>query len=1112
MDEIRYFAKIVIGLLAVWLIGLFGNNACLLGQRTVANFDQIKQVTESGASPIKASLSCLSDSPVNLLTGAATFDIPIYTINTGGYSLPISLHYETSGFKVSDIASEIGMGWSLNAGGCITRTIKGFLDETDSVGYCNYSESYRESVMGLTEIDHLGDELENEWEESLFATLLYITDNLVDAEPDIYSFSFAGYSGNFIFDHQGGIHLIPEQNFDIERTDFGFIITVDNGDRYYFGESNAKEIVKSTINTPFCMKVNDFETFYSDGRQFEYRYRYRYNDLWTDWDRNYATVWYMTKVEPNGCGDVIVFDYDIDDQRVYLGSDESYMYGQHFKDDGITSTELVGEWDWVLYRINRFKFADVPRLRRISWNNGTIDFIPSTEYREDLNYKEDSNPRTYGGHSIEQIRISSAVGNGNQQNSYIVDLKHSYFTDINVTYPFPNGIPIEWRSYYKRLRLDGIQINATDDSPVQNYTFAYNQINSTNCRSRNTCEVDRWGYLKPRNGATSFQIANKAIKPTIYYYENGKDNPLYNTVYSVWRRYEEAPTQILNGYSDMEPELAGSKEFTLRDVTLPTGGIVTFNYELNDFHFDNQDIKGPGVRVKSVHYGIQSSSGNSYDKEYNYKIAGHSAGKVSRIPNIGIQNPTPKIAGFQNLSKDQLTSRQVSTVSDMRGTSESIVQYERITESVSNSNASLGKTVYYNHLTMTAEDESLNVGDEVFVAKTQCKRSSLYQAPDVPSLHNPIFAITHEDSSPDFTYPITSWYNGLLTKKELFNSSNQLVESYEYKYQLKPSDDAIFYIQSKFFGKYATLWEIYDYNNSQNYQMSVHQYDILWGVNYYKTGVRQLDTIIHKTYDQDNVDLVNTTTKVFNYNDFNYVRSEATELSDGSISQTTYSYPFDFNTTYPETQVFRTMLQSNMLSQTVEQYSSIDGRVTDGQFYSYAAIGERPYLKPVKTFSLRTDAPLSDFTPSSILAPDIDSRYELTNEIKYDSGSGDIIEIWDENDGRTVIVWGFNYGVVLAKVKNANAVDVENALPCSLSELQTKMDDNELISIFQTLRSALPQSMVTSFTYDPFLKLTSITDASGKTSRFEYDSALRLKLTRDVQNNIIQKYDYHYKQ
>lgn len=1106
MDEIRYFAKIVIGLVAVWLIVLLSGNACLFGQRTVANFDQIKQVTESGASPIKASLSCSLDSPVNLLTGAASFDIPIYTINTGGYSLPISLHYETSGFKVSDMASEIGMGWSLNAGGCITRTIKGFLDETNDVGYCaqgHVADSIREYVLGLTYTDYLGDSLENDWETSLFATLLEITDNLIDAEPDIYSFSFAGYSGNFIFDHQGGIHLIPEQNFDIERTEFGFIITVDNGDRYYFGESNAKESISKMKNVPLCMKVSEFErNIYLEN--LRYRHLYSTNILYDDWDKNYADAWFLTKIEPKGTNRSINLSYDCDEIKVYIGTDETYMYGQGYNQ--IRQTSPSGEWDWVLYRINRFKFANVPRLRRISWDNGTIDFIPSTEYREDLNYEENPNPRTYGGHSIEQIRISSAVDEGNLQN-YSIDLKHSYFKDHHAVEP----ALIEWKSYFKRLRLDGIQFNGIEECPIQNYSFTYNQVSSMHCRSRNTCEADRWGYLKPRgDDPTSF--IKMAIKPTIYYYENGKDNPLYNTVYSVWRRYGEPPTQILNGYSDMEPELAGSKEFTLRDVTLPTGGIITFNYELNDFHFDNQDIKGPGVRVKSVHYGIQSSSGNSYDKEYNYKIAGHSAGKVSRIPNIGIQNPTPKIAGFQNLSKDQLTSRQVSTVSDMRGTSESIVQYERITESVSNSNASLGKTVYYNHLTMTAEDESLNVGDEVFVAKTQCKRSSLYQAPDVPSLHNPIFAITHEDSSPDFTYPITSWYNGFLTKKELFNSSNQLVESYEYKYQLKPSDDAIFYIQSKFFGKYATLWEIYDYNNSQNYQMSVHQYDILWGVNYYKTGVRQLDTIIHKTYDQDNVDLVNTTTKVFNYNDFNYVRSEATELSDGSISQTTYSYPFDFNTTYPETQVFRTMLQSNMLSQTVEQYSSIDGRVTDGQFYSYAAIGERPYLKPVKTFSLRTDAPLSDFTPSSILAPDIDSRYELTNEIKYDSGSGDIIEIWDENDGRTVIVWGFNYGVVLAKVKNANAVDVENALPCSLSELQTKMDDNELISIFQTLRSALPQSMVTSFTYDPFLKLTSITDASGKTSRFEYDSALRLKLTRDVQNNIIQKYDYHYKQ
>ena len=53
----------------------------------------------------------------------------------------------------------------------------------------------------------------------------------------------------------------------------------------------------------------------------------------------------------------------------------------------------------------------------------------------------------------------------------------------------------------------------------------------------------------------------------------------------------------------MIPDLIGSKEFTLKEVELPTGGIAQFEYELNDFFFDDQNISGPGVRVKAVHYG-----------------------------------------------------------------------------------------------------------------------------------------------------------------------------------------------------------------------------------------------------------------------------------------------------------------------------------------------------------------------------------------------------------------------------------------------------------------------------------------------------------------------------
>src|SRR5579859_4591507 len=77
------------------------------------------------ASPTAASLGKYGDIPVSYNTGVPNISIPIYTVQSGGLKLPIGLSYHASGLKVQENASWVGAGWSLNAGGVITRTVVG---------------------------------------------------------------------------------------------------------------------------------------------------------------------------------------------------------------------------------------------------------------------------------------------------------------------------------------------------------------------------------------------------------------------------------------------------------------------------------------------------------------------------------------------------------------------------------------------------------------------------------------------------------------------------------------------------------------------------------------------------------------------------------------------------------------------------------------------------------------------------------------------------------------------------------------------------------------------------------------------------------------------------
>ena len=57
----------------------------------------------------------------------------------------------------------------------------------------------------------------------------------------------------------------------------------------------------------------------------------------------------------------------------------------------------------------------------------------------------------------------------------------------------------------------------------------------------------------------------------------------------------------------------------------------------------------------------------------------------------------------------------------------------------------------------------------------------------------------------------------------------------------------------------------------------------------------------------------------------------------------------------------------------------------------------------------------------------------------------------------------------------------------------------------------LSQAMVTTYTYEPLVGVTSITDPRGYTTTYIYDDFNRLKEVRDEDNNLVTDYEYHYK-
>lgn len=138
-------------------------------------------------SPSVSAVCKYGDIPVGYSTGTVDVSIPLYTLKCGELELPITLSYHGGGIKVDENASFVGLGWSLNAGGCIGVTVVG---GTDSFMGSNYSIPLYSDMRQTYpqpcpyDVGELG------------------AMSRMDLQPDIHSYNFYNYTGQFVFDNQ----------------------------------------------------------------------------------------------------------------------------------------------------------------------------------------------------------------------------------------------------------------------------------------------------------------------------------------------------------------------------------------------------------------------------------------------------------------------------------------------------------------------------------------------------------------------------------------------------------------------------------------------------------------------------------------------------------------------------------------------------------------------------------------------------------------------------------------------------------------------------------------------------------------------------------------------
>lgn len=511
------------------------------------------------SSPNAASLGQVVDLPIGYNTGTPNVDIPIYTIETGPLKVPISLGYHASGLKVNQQASWVGAGWSLNAGGVITRTVRGAADEKIHTN-ATYPISYL-SKRGF--YDYAYDAIFNNPEPynvipEGFA-LADITNGIRDAEADLFTFNFNGYSGKFYFRADTSITIAPAQDIHIKAlfcegvsgcstaTEYlyGWIVTTPDGVKYHFGKSlNPPSSYNTTTN---AVPIEHTDTYsYTSGISHS----------------KTASSWFLTKIVSPDQRFTIQFTYAAENYAYYTTSLFPMSYpGSSTSAPSSSGIDLVKNIMSGI-RLSRIDFA----------NDGQVVFVPTDWMRKDLSSPQqvlndndqDSTLNLSPARALAEIQISS----GSSTPCRTFRFRYGYFYD-NAS-PLTGYLSVPGNSFNihtdrRRLRLDSLTERSCDGAVKKpGHGFAY--FDTSAVPRTLSFAQDHWGYF---NGAT----ANSTMLPAL-----SKDNGLTNL-----------PGAVANRESAWPAMRAGA----LKQIEYPGGGSVRFA-------FSNHEVLTPVVHYDSV--------------------------------------------------------------------------------------------------------------------------------------------------------------------------------------------------------------------------------------------------------------------------------------------------------------------------------------------------------------------------------------------------------------------------------------------------------------------------------------------------------------------------------
>ncbi|SHH28349.1 YD repeat-containing protein, partial [Flavobacterium defluvii] len=1043
----------------VLIFFLFLNSFQLTAQseENSANNNFIPNITV--APPQVAAMAKVGEIPIDIATGRMNYNIPIFEIKEGNFSMPINLSYNYSGLILDEVPGYAGVGWTFNIGGSILHSING-LDDTHReyqkewvYNYINKLPPYDDPVSpsGLTRITNY---------------LANISNGVFDGEPDKYIVNAGNLNCSFYLDKDNNAIFLNNEKYKVSGySHTGFTITDSQGVNYIF-------------NIPLDVtKSSGLDSY------------------------DYISSFLLTEINFPTTTNKILFEYE-NDSKIYNDIQINETLVQFSTEYTIQNSEII--------KNKTFSGTFTSKLKKITTNNYTIE-LQFNNNPTDLSIAVISN-LTVKDNSKKTVRnydftYSPWVG----KRTNLLNVKYNGVITNEMEYdmsiPYPVTVPEKdyakkdlWGYYNAKGTPAKTGITTPQDNPEIKPDFDSTKIGALKKITYqtkgyslieyepNNVYMERSEYNFPYDSdgtVTSYVNAGTMARDNLNIDEETFSIDVSSTVklsYNFTNHTQYAPMMDRDGneisiYQDSN--LIFNKKLTwlweqrwipssliisdTKELYLRTPGTyrikafsvmgasagLTITLKKTDKYF-NQTVGG--IRVKQIKNC--DFNGECITTVYNYSQEGKSTGILLQSPqfysgyHIQDNDCTPKVY----VRRDFYNYTSIYPLSNFRG---SPVLYKRVEKT------DFGKD----------KDKLVSNGKTIFNYSGNSR------------IANSI-------------YDLESQYEtGLLTLKEIKNNQNNKIKSENNNYKVSPipnNTKFLYFLNCKIvrerrvnisgpggisgsgcapiYPRPLIDFQIFPYKyQPKNYVLRDEKH-----TNYYKDSLTQ--------------------TIVYDYNLEGQINSRKNVNSNQETFETKYFYPQD-----PE-------MVSEPFAKDLKAANIIGTPLVTQNFKNLVKLSEQKtsYEKNVSTNNL--------LLPKYIYANKGTGNINISTDKKiifdqYDD-KGNILQYTPENGSPISIIWGYGQTQPIAKIENALYSDLSGYV----SNLQTKSDitagteierEANLIAALNALRTALPNAMVTTYTYKPLIGVSTITDPKGFITTYTYDSFGRLETVKDNLGNIL---------